>query len=150
MPVARDISGRPAIVLDNRVRLVGLPVVEAVRGCSAQTIFNEVDRGGYLWTWDFALSANAHRRELRFWIGEIPNPKEVSQCAIEQIIDEILPRSRAFFSSGDLYVRFAIAKSTLTNLRRELGVKAGVIYRAPLVEFLRRRWLGVQGGMRGK
>jgi len=144
--------GRPEnlIKLDGRVRLVELSIVQATRGCLAETVFNEVDRGGLLWVWNFALGAKLHKRELRFWVGELPNPKAVSKCSLEQIIEEILPRARTVFTGGELCLRFAVAKSTLTNLRRELAVKSGAIYRGPLVEFLRRRWLGVQGGMRGK
>lgn len=139
------------IKLDDRVRLVGLEVVEAMRGCHIDKISKELESGSYLWTWDFSMRTNGRRRELRFWIGELPNPKAVAECSLEGVIAEILPPTRTVFPCGDLTVRFAMSRQMLMNFRRALGVKAtGAIYRGPLVEFLRRRWLGAQGGMRGK
>jgi hypothetical protein len=127
-----------------RVRLLTLATVRALRGCVTEKIKGEVDAGAYLWVFDFSLvyeAPDSRSHALRFWVADVAEENGVKDMALDDVVDQILPPTRAAFTSEDLCLRFSVNRVTLFRLRKRLGCGCGSVKRETLAGFLKARWL---------
>lgn len=122
--------------------LVGVGVARASRGCDAETILRDVECGRLLWVFDFSFGT--HRRCMRFLAQELAEPEAWRHSILAEAIDVIVPPTRVWFAPGEVLRRLLISKQTLLRLRRSYGLPLGNLYRDPLVQFLKQRWVGGQ------
>lgn len=126
-----------------RVCLAAVGTVRAVHGCTAETVFQFVESGEYLWVWDFSQGKGSIRN-LKFWFDELAAVPDVRKLSLEEVIDCILPHRRAWFAPGEVCRRFSMDRKSLMRLRSELGLPVGNVSREPLAQFLRDRWIGAE------
>jgi hypothetical protein len=123
----------------------------AMRGVSDETALSLAD-GELQFVFDIAPKPKT-KRELRFWVREVENPKAVAALTINAVIAQIVPRRDAIpgqfcglrnWEVGNL---LRASRATLISLRDELAARprsvGGIwIPRSALENFLRSRWLG--------
>jgi hypothetical protein len=137
----------------SRALLVSVPVVRHETGLRRDEIFDRVDGRSLLhpalvWVWNFAANPAGELRDLRFYIKEVRGTDwPIQDLALEDIINQILPVSRAQFHSGELIEKFMLTRPTLLALRDELngnllGARNCLFTRDNVAAFLKRRWLG--------
>lgn len=125
--------------------LGNISVVRSAHAITAEKVFNLVDNGSLLWVFDFA-SGGSSRRELRFWVHEIGNPKQAASLTLEGVIDSILPPARISFGATEMRRLFSLGRASGWRLAKRLGKRNSAghwrVQRAALVNFLRQRWIG--------
>jgi hypothetical protein len=133
---------RPSLALSPRVKLVGISVVRAVRGCDAHTVRKSVCDSTHpnfiRWVFDVA-GKPARNRDLRFWKDEVFGQADAWMPA-EDAIKRILG-SRRTFPRGEIEVQWTINAMTISRLVRagELTEVNHELTRASLAAFLERR-----------
>lgn len=137
-----------------------IDTVACVSGLTNEQVYERVESGDLLWVWNVSSTLRL-KRELRFWSREINDPASVARLTIDDVIKIILPdRSQVPGQrNGILNWEFRrllrLSKSSLSNLRRELGVKNPgrgrnlFIARGIIEQFFRRRWLGTVSVRKG-
>jgi hypothetical protein len=129
----------------NRTVLGNVGYVRAARGLTDQQVFDLVEDGQLLWVFNFARKAS-RQRELRFWLAEIGDPKQVAQLGIEDVLARILPQARNSFGTFDINLLLSLSKITAWRLARALGKRDSLdnwrVERRVLADFLRQRWIG--------
>jgi hypothetical protein len=126
-------------------------------GYHYRSVLDLVDSGGIQWVWDVSLTRSTnheprtrnHRRELRFWLGEIVAPAVQRALTIDQVITfvvqrEALPELRSVTVGGILRLRDQQMKSLVDagELAGRIDRHSRWIERESVVQFLRSRWLG--------
>jgi hypothetical protein len=138
------------------IALVKIDVAAVDLNRSAQQVRSLAEGGtaaepGLLWVFNLAANASGQRRDLRFWRGELraystSTGSACRQKGIEQVLAEILPAQRNFFSAGEIDQLFQIRPRTRIDLNHELQGELNhgrySYARASLAKFLTRRWLG--------
>jgi hypothetical protein len=135
--------------------LVKTDVAAADLNLSIRRIEQMVDGGtpaepALLWVFNFAVNPTGPIRSLRFWRPELQaraaGQANFSWMGISQVIDEILPVTRAYFHAGEVDQMFQIRHNTRIELIQAMAERregnSNVYQRATLVEFLENRWLG--------
>lgn len=119
---------------------------------SITTIYAMADGGDLVagrlqWVFNVATNPAGKIRDLRFWMGELLAPEHQSALTLDQVIDFIVPATRREWPAGAVRNLLQVRHNTLLELCEELHgtLKTGGNFypRQALVEFLRRRWLGV-------
>lgn len=133
------------MLVNSQVFFLNVASVAALLGWNRPKIKKSVDSGLFLWTFNFSFATNAGEPRLnglRWWVGELAEPKAVREFTLERVIQEILGTTRFNFEPGDICRRFQISKVQLGKVREELNAPLGKIKRPDLVEFLEKRWTG--------
>jgi hypothetical protein len=124
--------------------LVNLNTVRALRGITAENVIKLTESGALLWAFKFSADRGC-RRELRFFLPEISDPKKFAGCSLEEIVPLILP-DRNLFGTQDLRSLFLLSRPFAWLLAKELGNRNAAgnwrVERAVLASYLRRRWVG--------
>jgi hypothetical protein len=126
--------------------------VRLLRGVSTDEINAMIDDGRLLFVFD--ISAKLRRkgqatvRLLRFASVEIFTPQFTMRMTIEDVINRMLPISRAFFWGREIAQLLLISRPTLQRIARQLGaiIRRGTfqVSRKALAAWLRARWIGGQ------
>ncbi|HEY3762683.1 MAG TPA: hypothetical protein VGN23_13130 [Verrucomicrobiae bacterium] len=138
-------NGMAVLEVNPRVSLLTLATVKALRGCTTDAVKRDVESGKLLWVFDFSISKNApdtRSAALRVWFIELLQRPGVKQLSLENVIEQILPPTRARYTAADFCVKFSTNKITLMDLRRQFKWAVGFVTRDQLVGFLQERWIG--------
>jgi hypothetical protein len=145
---------------------VGLATMEWVRrqtGRDAETITTWVDSGRLLWVFDVAAvvgsaagarTGNREVRELRFWPAEVgalrdgKALKRVQGLAVAEALAQIVGTQKERLRSAEVSQLLLVSYPQVWRLSRSgelLGAISGHtrwIWRASLIAFLQKRWVG--------
>jgi hypothetical protein len=129
----------------------GVDTVSCVGGFSVDQVYERVESGTFLWVWNVS-SGTGDKRELRFWSREINDPASVTNLTLDAVIKFIIPNrahvpgQRDGLHNWEFRHLLRLSKSSLSDLRKELGVKGTIrnlfIPRENIEHFFQRRWLG--------
>lgn len=138
---------RPVLVDMNRA-------IEAT-GYAPEAVLEMVDLGELRWVWDVSLPRSTqrngatHRRELRFWLGELLMPGERANLGLLLVIDMIIGREAVedlrAVTVGDILMIRRQQVQRLVRTGELRGRRDGHpcwVTRNSLVEFLSKRWVG--------
>ena len=142
---APALPAQRSLPISPRVCLVDLNAARARLGCDAGKVLAGVESGKFLWVFNFN-GQGAKVRELRFWVDELTDPEAVEGMQLPEVIDRILPPTRAWFPTGEVCLRFLISRPGWQRIRHQLGRPTGKVSRQPLVDFLQARWTGIETG----
>ena len=126
----------------SRVKLVGISVVRAVRGCDARTVRKSVGdathRNFIRWAFDVA-GKPARNRELRFWRDEIIG--NVDKWAEPEIVIGKILGDRKSFPRTEIEIQWTMSAISISQLVRdgEITEANHELTRASLAAFLERR-----------
>jgi len=126
----------------SRVKLVGISVVRAVRGCDARTVRKSVGdathRNFIRWAFDVA-GKPARNRELRFWRDEIIG--NVDKWAEPEIVIGKILGDRKSFPRTEIEIQWTMSAISISQLVRdgEITEANHELTRASLAAFLKRR-----------
>lgn len=137
--------------------LVDLNRAAEATGYHWNVVLEMVDEGDLQWVWDFAAQpgrtrsgwCTGHRRELRFWMGELLAPTVHRDRTLDEVIKCVLGRDQ-------LDELRAVSLSKILLLRRQQimrMVKSGEIsgrrdghpcfvLKSSVIKMLHRRWIG--------
>ena len=127
--------------VNSRVCLVDVNAIRTHCGCDADRVFEDVENGKYLYVFNLARQPGTWR-ELRFWINEVAAPESMAGLSLPEVVNHILPANRAWFSPGDVCLRFLITRPTYKRIRHEISQPVGNVKREPLAQWLQARWVG--------
>ena len=138
------------IILNDRVVLIGVSLVCAIRGCSAEDVADSIGDAlhpkGIRWAFNLSINPKGRCKALRIWRNEILSecnpgfPKVDKFCSPRRVIDQILG-TRQNFPRGEIERQWVLSAQTILRFVRDGEIKElnHQITRASLAALLERR-----------
>jgi hypothetical protein len=107
-----------AMPVNQRTVLVDTNGVRMAMGIDADSVFALVDHGQLRWVFD--VSTRGAIRELRYWAAEVIAPEQVARLELDQVVDRILPRNRAWLHGSEIAHLLLVSRPTVSVLREQM------------------------------